>query len=437
MKLTDFFNTDYVDHASYDNLRKIASVVDGQKNAARKVLYTIMNKNIHEEIKVSQLDSKAAEFAEYLHGSMASVIVNLAQDHIGTNNIALLQSSGNFGTRFCPEASAPRYIYTYGSDRFFELFDKNDNVNLTAQTFEENNIEPVFYVPNLPLLLVNGSDGLSSGFAQKILPRSVDSITQYIVDFINKKPADVSLLIPHYDGFMGTIVQGKTSKQWEMSGVAKKIGVNKVEISELPIGYDLRSYLKTLDTLEDKKVIHSYDDKSDQDKFSFIVRINSKDLSKWSHDDIITKLKLRKVVSENYTVIDENNKICVYETIKDVIDHYIRIKMEYMDKRKTSLLSEYSYQIDLAMSKTIFIQSILDDVLRINKRKKKDIVEDLSDIDGIIKVDGDYDYLLNMSIQSLTVERVNVLTKNTNEQKRTKKRLEKTTIEQLWLNDIT
>jgi DNA gyrase/topoisomerase IV subunit A len=77
-KITEFFKSDYVDQASYDNLRKIASLVDGQKNAARKIIYTILQKNIKEKIKVSQLGSKVAEFAEYLHGNMDGVIVNLA-----------------------------------------------------------------------------------------------------------------------------------------------------------------------------------------------------------------------------------------------------------------------------------------------------------------------------------------------------------------------
>ena len=172
IKITDFFQNDYVDQASYDNLRKVASLVDGQKNAARKILYTILEKNIKDEIKVSQLGSKVAEFAEYLHGSMDGVTINLAQNFPGTNNIPLLAREGNFGTRFSQSASAPRYIFTHGTKEFFELFKKEDNQVLIKQYFEGQQIEPMFYVPNLPILLINGSEGVSSGFAQKILPRN-------------------------------------------------------------------------------------------------------------------------------------------------------------------------------------------------------------------------------------------------------------------------
>ena len=122
MRVQDFFNTKLVNYASYDNLRKIASFIDGFKNASRKVMYTVHEKKIKDKTKVLQLSNKCAEFADYLHGSLDGVVVTLAQDFAGTNNIPLLQKSGNFGTRSVQEASAPRYIFANGSKNFFELF---------------------------------------------------------------------------------------------------------------------------------------------------------------------------------------------------------------------------------------------------------------------------------------------------------------------------
>ena len=107
----NFLDTRLVNYASYDNLRKIASCIDGLKNASRKVMYTVMEKNIKENTKVLQLANKSAEFADYLHGDLSGVCVTLGQDFCGTNNIALLKKSGNFGTRSIHEASAPRYIF--------------------------------------------------------------------------------------------------------------------------------------------------------------------------------------------------------------------------------------------------------------------------------------------------------------------------------------
>ena len=172
MKIEDFLNTKLVNYASYDNLRKIASCVDGLKNAARKVLYTVHDKKIKEKIKVLQLANKCAEYSDYLHGDLSGVVVTLGQDFSGTNNLPLIEKSGSFGTRSVNESAAPRYIFANGSKDFFKIFKYEDDDILIKQEFEGFQIEPKFYLPVLPMILINGSEGVSSGFAQKILGRN-------------------------------------------------------------------------------------------------------------------------------------------------------------------------------------------------------------------------------------------------------------------------
>ena len=435
MRITTFFNNEYVNQASYDNLRKIASLVDGQKNASRKILYTVLEKNIKEKIKVSQLGSKVAEFAEYLHGNLDGVIVNLAQDFIGANNIALLQKKGNFGTRFSQEASASRYIYTYGTDKFFELFRKEDIPVLKHQFFEGQEIEPMFYVPTLPILLVNGSEGVSSGFAQKILPRNPENIKTYIKAILHGKTPKVDLK-PYYTGFNGTITQGENSVQWLISGTVVRKGINKVEITEVPIGYDLKSYLNVLDDLEDSGVIQSYKDKSENDKFWFEVQVPSKSLKDWDDETLLNKLKLVKKVTENYTVTDENNKIAVFNSAKEILDKYIEVKKIYMGLRKTSVINKITEEIKIDYSRYIFIKMITEDKLKINKRKKDVIVLDLKKIQHIIEKDGSFDYLLQMPMVSVTEERMQKLEKDIKLKKAELDILVKKSIEDLWTEEL-
>lgn len=435
MKISEFFNNDYVNQASYDNLRKIASLVDGQKNASRKILYTILEKNVKEKIKVSQLGSKVAEFAEYLHGNLDGVIVNLGQDFPGTNNIPLLQKKGNFGTRFSQEASASRYIYTYGTPQFFELFKKDDTPILKHQFFEGQQIEPMFYVPTLPILLINGSEGVSSGFAQKILPRNPEDIKKYISAKLNGKNSKVQL-VPYYEGFKGTVEAGENSSQWLIKGVLKITGINKVEISEVPIGYDLKSYIDVLDDLEDKKVIQGYRDKSEDDKFSFEVTVPSKFLKEWPMDELMNKLKLIKKVSENYTVIDENNKIVVYESAAEILDHYISVKLASLTARKEHLKGRLEDEIRYDYSKYLFIKMIVEGTLIVAKCKKADIVKDLDKVKDILSKDDSYDYLLNMNILSLTDERMTKLEQDIKAKKSELDTLLKKSIEQLWTEEI-
>lgn len=431
-----FFNSDYVNTASYDNIRKIASVVDGQKNAGRKILYTILEKNIKEEIKVSQLGSKIAEFTEYLHGSLDNVIVNLAQNFVGTNNIPMLVREGNFGSRFTQEASASRYVYTHGSPEFFKLFNKQDSAILQDQYFEGAKIEPRFFVPELPVLLINGSEGVSFGFAQKILPRSPKTLIKLIKDRIAGKKWKETNIVPYYEGFKGTIVQGDTHNQWLIKGSIQRTSITKVTISELPVGYDLRSYLEVLDALEEKKAIQSYTDQSEDDNFKFEVVFQSKMLKEMTDDEVLSHLKLIKKVSENYTVVDEFNKIRVFNNVMEILNHYIDVKLTYLDKRKTHQLSQLQSEIDIDQSKYYFIEAIVKGTLVVNNRKKADVEADLVKMANIIQVDGGYDYLLNMNIMSLTSERMKKLKDAIADKKTELTTLKKLTVGDIWSETI-
>lgn len=435
MKISEFFNTDFVNFSSYDNLRKIASLVDGQKNASRKILYTTLEKNIKEKLKVSQFGAKCCEYAEYLHGNLDGVIVNLAQDFPGTNNIPLLQKKGNFGTRFTQEASAARYIYSYGSEAFFNLFKKEDIPILKHQFFEGSQIEPVFYVPTLPILLINGSEGVSSGFAQKILSRNPKTIKQYLEAKLKGSTPRVKL-IPYFNGFAGLVEQGDNSAQWLIKGVIERTAFNKVLIKEVPIGYNLKGYLDVLDSLEDKKLIQGYKDKSEDDQFKFEVSINSKTLKEWSDDEILEKLKLIKKVTENYTVIDENNKIQVYNSAEEILDHYIRVKLEYLEKRKEYQIQKFESDIRLDYSKYLFIKLIVENKLKINKRKKSDIELDLEKQKDIIQKNDSFDYLLNMNILSLTEERMLKLESDIKNKKQELDTLKQKSIQTIWSEEL-
>lgn len=433
---SDFFNNEYVNYASYDNIRKIPSLIDGQKNAARKILWYTLKKNLTTELKVSQLDSKVAEDTEYLHGGMAGVIVNLAQDYAGTNNINLLMPEGNFGNRLVQEASAPRYIYTFGSQALFDMINKVDNDILEHQYFEGHQIEPKFLLPKLPLLLVNGGEGISSGFASKILPRNPKEIEKYLRYVLEGKNTTNKPFKnkPYYEGFNGSVEQGENSNQWIISGSFTR-KANTVIIDELPIGYSLKSYINVLDKLEEQKKIVSYDDRSNK-KFDFVVKFNRKYLDNLSDDKVMDLLKLRKKVSENYTVMDENNRVQVFDGINDIFQHYIKVKLDYLEKRKQHQIQSITQNIRELVSKYMFIKSITEDTLIISKRPSEDIEKDLEKMEKIIKINDSYDYLLNMSIRSLTKERMEKLMNEIKQKKTELDFIKSATIQEMWLSDL-
>lgn len=401
-----FFKEEYVNQASYDNLRKIASAIDGLKNSSRKVICTALDKNISENLKVSQFANKAAEYCEYLHGDLSGVVINLAKSYAGSNNIALLSKKGNFGTRLNNESSAPRYIFTRKSAQLDSLFLKADSDILIEQFFEGTKIEPKFYVPTLPILLINGSDGISSGFSQKILSRNAKEIKQYLTNALNGKKTG-SFPLPAFNGFLGTVEQGEQPNQFVISGILEKANRNTVIISELPVGYDLASYIAILDKLEEDKKIKSYKDLSDE-KFLFEVSLDTQTY-KCSEQELLELFKLVKRVSENYTSLDENNTVIEFESPVQIIEKFINIKLQFMDKRKESFIRSLNCKIEHASAKLIFIKSVISGELVLNNRKLNDIIIDLKAI-GLPDLSG-YDYLLKMPMSSLTAEELERLSR--------------------------
>jgi len=440
MNISQFLNEDLSDYASYSTLRMIASAIDGQKNSGRKVLFTVIDKNIKKEIKVSQLASKVAEFSEYLHGeaSLQGVIVNMATNYTGSNNINLLEPKGNFGTRFTPEASAPRYIYSLGSKNLWDLFHEDDKNILIQQNFEGHNIEPQFYVPTLPLLLINGAEGIASGFAQKILPRDPKKIKNFIKDYLNNslKANKNNSLHPYYNGFTGNIINTENIKQFEIVGNIERISSTKIEINEIPIGYSLKGYIKVLDKLEEDGFITNYQDLSEDDNFKFIISFKKVVLDSLTDDQLLNKLKLIKRVTENYTVIDENNKVKVFDSVKEILMYYIDIKLKYLQRRIDYKIQKLNEDIRLDISKYLFIKNIVDNKLIVNKRKKSEIEKDLDNFDKIIKRDNTYDYLLRMPIYSLTTEKMDELMKLIKDKKEVLDYYKTTTPSKEWLKDL-
>ena len=438
VKIEEFLNTRLSNYASYDNLRKIGSYIDGLKNASRKVLYTIHEKNIKDTEKVSRLASKCSEFSDYLHGDgLWRVIVTLGQDFAGTNNIPLIQKFGAFGCRSNNEPGAPRYIHASGSKMFFNLFNYKDDDILIKQTFEGTDIEPRFYVPTVPIILVNGSEGVSSGFAQKILARNPKNIIKYIQNFLNKKATKKDWLNPFYNGYNGDIIRDPNfpddPKKWLVNGKVEKVKNNVYRIKEIPFTYDLNSYLKVLDSLEESKTILSYTDMSDGDcKLEFEVKV-PKD---FKHDDVLKILKLQKPITENYTCIDENNKIRIFEDSEEIIKSFIDIKLKFIQKRKEFLEKTLQDELDILNSKILFITMVIDKKLKINNVPKEQVIEALSKVKNIVKVQDSYDYLLKMPIYSLTKEKVEDLKNQALSKSSELEILKKMSKEQIWLKDL-
>ena len=443
MNISEFYRVDCCNYGSYDNYRKIASIVDGLKPSGRKCIYTVIKNNINTPKKVAQLKSKASEETNYLHGddALAGVIVGLAQNFTGANNLPLLQREGAFGSRLIPEAAAPRYIFTCKESYLDKIFRSEDEKILIQQVFEGDVIEPKYYVPVIPLLVVNGSRGITTGFSQKILPRDIDEVINYLECKLTGKKFK-GKLFPSFNGFKGNITKN-TSKDNNASfyivGKYNKINANKIEITEVPIDYTLEMYLKELDKLEAAKKIKDYHDFSENSEFKIEVtfwRNQDQGLSIDSKN-LLTELKLVDPVTENYTSMDENNKVIEYKSIFEIIDSYYDVRLQYYDKRKKYLIKTLTNKILESYSKYLFIKGVIEKSIIISNKSDEDITKQLEKIDKIIKIDDSYNYLLNMPMKSITKVHYEKLKEAIKAMKDELINLKNKKIEDMWLDDLS
>lgn len=408
----EHFIGEFKDYPAYDNVRKIASVVDGLKNSSRKVIYYCLKNNIPKPIKTSQFKAQVEQDTQYLHGDITGVVETLAKDYCGANNINLLEPHGNFGTRLVKQASAPRYTFTKPSPALYEIFDKEDLEILTKQYFEGDEIEPVYLMPSIPMLLVNGAEGISTGFAQRIYARDPKKLKQSIIKKLNGVNHTYKES-PWYRGFSGDICETDQPNKYIIKGKCKVINSTTVEITEVPFTYDLQQYVKVLDKLEDDGVIRSYQDHSEDD-FRFTVKFSRSDLSDITEDQLLTKLKLTKQISENYTVQNENNRIMTFDNVDQIVDYFIDVRLKFLEKKLAYKADKINQQLTVLKERKRFIEYVIDDKLVLAKQTKQSI------IDQLVKhkfemVDESYDYLLTMNFMSLTKERMDKLQKDIDE----------------------
>ena len=438
MNITDFFKNDFCDYSAYDNYRKIACFVDGLKPSARKVIHTVLENKDKHPVKVSQYQSLISQKTNYIHGeqSLFGVIVGLAQDFVGSNNIPLLKREGNFGSRLIQEPSAGRYIYTCQEPILDKIFNPMDNAVLVGQEFEGDVIEPRFFVPCIPLILVNGSRGISTGFSQLILPRNIEDIVRYIKNSLEGKGTRTKML-PHFNGFKGTVVQ-MSENSFEIRGVVEVVNTSTIRITELPPEFDLATYVDHLNKLEDAGEIVSYSDLSNDDVFRFDVKMERKRLAELTAepDRLNDMFKLTRKITENYTVLDDNLKIRTFDSAFDLLDAYIDIRKEFYRKRKEHHMKVFRDDLLLLISRYEFINGVVTDKIKVSKVAHDDIIKQLEKNKNIIRKDGSYEYLLQMPIHSLTKEKLTSLLETIKDGRNRMKEFGEMSIEQMWNADL-
>ncbi len=441
-KVSDFFKNDVPAYGSYDNTRKIASYIDGLKISMRKILYTLMKKyNGKEKVKTETVANVCAAFTNYLHGSanLCGVCNTMAQNFVGANNFPLLEgNSGGFGNRNNSQCAAPRYTKIALSDIFGKLVNDNDEKIIGCQFFEGDYIEPKFFMPVFPMIFLNGSHGLSTGFSQDIWPRNPQQIIEYIKKKLSGTEHPRMEILPWFKGHQGKVAYNKELDRNESFGVIEKNNMNSYTVTELPIGVEIAKYDEFLDKLCENGTIQDYVNKCSTKKDTILFEIKtSRDFTRKNEGrKLYETLHLVKSLPETLCCIDEDNRVQEFESIYQILDKFIDIRLKFYNKRKAYLLDNIKVNVSKLVSQYVFVKGIVDKKIIVSNRKRDDIVKQLEKFEKIVKIDDSYEYLLKMPIHSLTVEKLEELKNQIQQNKDMFSKIKQTTIQQMWNDDL-
>ncbi|XP_053400628.1 DNA topoisomerase 2-alpha-like [Mercenaria mercenaria] len=470
----DFINRELILFSNMDLERSIPSAVDGLKPGQRKVLFTCLKRNlVSREIKVAQLAGSVAELSAYHHGevSLMGTIIGLAQNFVGSNNLNLLQPLGQFGTRLHggKDASSPRYIFTMLSSLTRMLFHVNDEPLLNFLYDDNLRIEPEWYCPIIPMVLVNGADGIGTGWSTKIPNFDIREIVANLKRMLD---GDEPLpMFPSYKNFKGTINQ-LVDNRYVVNGEISIIDDQTVEITELPVRKWTQDYKEDvieamLNTSEKSpQLITDYKEYHTDTTVKFVVKMTPENLAKAEEQGLHKVFKLQNTLTTTSMVLfDRNGCIKKYNYVEEILREFFELRLEMYKKRKDYLegmLAAESLKFDNIAR---FIMEKIEGTITIENKKKKDLIETLvrrgydSDpvkawknaqnkgkmIDEDLNNDKedeeeesgpDFNYILNMPLWCLTKERKDELCGKRDAKAKELSDLRRKSPTDLWQDDL-
>lgn len=433
ISLGEFVNKEMIHFSKYDCDRSIPNLMDGLKVSQRKILYSAFKKNLVQEIKVAQFSGYVSENSGYHHGeaSLNGAIVNMAQDFVGSNNIHLFSPNGQFGTRLQggKDSASERYIFTKLEKITRTIFPKKDDAILTYLDDDGLLVEPIFYAPILPMILVNGTKGIGTGFSTEVQCYDPKQIVKYLIDTLEGRPVEKEF-IPHYRGFKGTI-ERETEKRFLSRGVYT-LKKNVVEVTELPIGTWNEDYLIFLDKLVDDGILKDFTDLS-TDKVVHMKLVLAKEME---GDELVKALKLYSYLStSNMNLFNHEEKLVHFNEVHEICDAFLEQRLVYYQKRKDHLLKHLREEIRVLHNKHRYIQELLAETLDLRRKSTTQITELLLK-KAYDQEQGNFHYLIKMSMDSVCEENVDHLKKQYESKRKELDETQAISKEQMWIHEL-
>lgn len=439
--LQKFFNEEFVLFSIADCVRSIPNIMDGLKPSQRKVLYGCLKKNIKDEIKVDQIRGYIGEHTAYHHGdkSLNETIIAMNHDFVGSNNINLLSPSGQLGTRLKggADAASPRYVSTQLNTITRMIFIKEDDFLLRYHSEDGYQIEPEYYWPVIPMLLVNGTSGIGTGYSTDIPCYNPIQIIDILLNLIEDDEYDIPKLIPWYRNFKGTIFPKENSNNFNSFGVWKRVSRTEIHVSELPIGVWTENYKELLEKYLLGGKIDNFRNNSSEITIDFTLIMQAIEIDRLiSENSIEQELGLVSTIkSSNMTVFDHKHRLTTISGPEEILYSFFKQRIKLYTLRYNYLHNNYTKNIIEISAKLNFIKCIIEDSIKVFRVPKTQIVSQLQDLD-FPKVGGDYEYLMSLRISSFTEEKMKELESELKKQEHCLKTLLSRNPTDLWLSDL-
>jgi len=370
---------------------------------------------------VAQLAGYVSEHSGYHHGEVAlhSTIINMAQNFVGSNNIPLLYPSGQFGTRLSggKDAANARYIFTKLSPLARKLFHEDDDPILNYLDDDGTPIEPEYYIPIIPMVLVNGAQGIGTGWSTSVPQYNPLDIIQALKKRI--KGAPIEEIIPWFRGFKGEIVPLPDGGYNSVGLISRSR--NNVIITELPIQKWVSDYKEFLDELakppHGKPIIRDYTEYHKDEDIEFKVAISSANLQETeAKNGLIKAFKLESKISlNNMWLFGSDGKLKRYSSPLEIIEDFYQTRINFYAKRKSFLSNKLKHSLKKLKNKTRFYDCIISGKLQIINRPKSELILELEKLkfDKYESSESDngqgYEYLLDAALINLTKEKIDML----------------------------
>ena len=429
----EFVNRDLIHFSNYNLERSIPNVMDGLKTSQRKILYSAFKRNLKSEIRVAQFAGYVSEHSGYHHGeaSLNDAIVGMAQDFVGSNNMAWLVPQGQFGTRLQggKDSASPRYIHTYLQPYVSQLVPSDDFDVLKYRDDDGTLVEPEWYAPVLPMLLVNGSRGIGTGYSTFIPSFNPEDLKSAIVQWLEKGTGLDREFAPWTRGFKGKITK-IDNHDYFVQGVWKIDG-DTATITELPIGTWTSDFRETLDKLCIDGTIRDYTDTSTDTDVLVKVKIGTGGVP------AIEKMLTDKIKLTNMHAFDSRCVIKKYDSPNAILNEFVCVRLELYGKRREFLLKELRDRLPYHENVVRFIKQQCEEIpVPDLRRQTSEKCDDLLSRQKFAKIKDSFDYLLNLPIASLTLKHAQKHEKDLVDLKQKIIDLEAQTPKSMWLKEL-